>query len=139
MAEPEPFVFVDRVRFADLDARGHLNNVAFLQFFEAARLAFIRELHPEHDPTVPTDEDLIVARTEIDYRAPAEFEEEIRTLVSAGDVERNKFTVRFEMRASRDDRLLAEGSNVVVGYDYEKGEAADVAEPLYEALRARVV
>jgi acyl-CoA thioester hydrolase len=134
----DPFVFVDRVRFADLDARGHLNNVAFLQFFEAARLAFIRDLHPQHDPTVPTDEDLIVARTEIDYRAPADFEEEIRTLVTADEVDRNKFTVRFEMRSGRDDRLLAEGSNVVVGYDYEKGEAADVAEPLYEALRARV-
>jgi acyl-CoA thioester hydrolase len=134
----EPFVFVDRVRFADLDARGHLNNVAFLQFFEAARLAFIRDLHPEHDPTVPTDEDLIVARTEIDYRAPASFEEEIRTLVVPEDVERNKFTVRFEMRSGGDDRLLAEGSNVVVGYDYEKGEAAEIAEALYEALRARV-
>jgi acyl-CoA thioester hydrolase len=134
----EPFVFVDRVRFADLDARGHLNNVAFLQFFEAARLAFIRDLHPEHDPTVPTDEDLIVARTEIDYRAPADWEEEIRTLVVASDVERNKFTVSFEMRSGGDDRLLAEGSNVVVGYDYEKGEAAEIAEALYEALRARV-
>lgn len=130
----DPFVFVDRVRFADLDARGHLNNVAFLQFFEAARLAFIRDLHPGHDPTVPTDEDLIVARTEIDYRAPADFEEEIRTLVRAGEVERNKFTVLFEMRSAKDGRLLAEGSNVVVGYDYENGEAAHIAEPLYEAL-----
>ena len=130
----EPFVFVDRVRFADLDARGHLNNVAFLQFIEAARLAFIRHLHPGHDPTVPTDEDLIVARTEIDYRAPADFEEEIRTQVTATDVERNKFTVRFEMRSARDSRLLAEASNVVLGYDYEKGETADVAAPLYAAL-----
>ncbi|GAC1317668.1 MAG: hypothetical protein NVSMB25_05780 [Thermoleophilaceae bacterium] len=132
----EPFVFVDRVRFADVDARGHLNNVAFLQFFEAARLAFIREVHPDHDPTTPTAEDLIVARSEIDYRAPASFEEEICTRVTVRDVESNRFRVEFEMRSAADERVLAVGANVVVGYDYERGEAAPIAEPLRRGLEA---
>ena len=36
-----PFSFTDEVRFADLDAMGHLNNVAFLAFFESARVAYV--------------------------------------------------------------------------------------------------
>ena len=41
-----PFSFVDRVRFGDLDAMRHLNNVEFLRFFETARIAYITELVP---------------------------------------------------------------------------------------------
>ena len=126
------------MRFADLDARGHLNNVAFLQFFEAARLAFIRHVHPEHDPTTTSNEDMILVHTDIDYRAQAKFEEEIRTLVTPSEVEPNKFRVSFEMRSGGDDRLLAEGTNVMVGFDYEKQETTEIAAPLYEGLRRLV-
>jgi acyl-CoA thioester hydrolase len=125
------------VRFADLDARGHLNNVAFLQFVEAARIAFLREVDPSYDPTRPSDDDTIVARTGIDYRAPVEFEEEIHTLVRASEVERNKARLDFEMRAARDGRLLAEAHNVVVGYSYASGEAAPLNEALHAGLRHR--
>ena len=131
----EPFVFEDRIRFSDLDARGHLNNVRFLIFFEAARNAFVRELHPDHDPTVPTPEDLIVARAEIDYRSPGRYEEVVRTSVIAEDVDRRKFTLRFTMRAAGDDRVLAEGTNLLLGYDYDAEAPADIAEPLYAGLR----
>ena len=131
----EPFAFVDRVRFADLDARGHLNNVAFLEFFEAARLAFIRHVDPSHDPTRASGRDLILAHTSIDYRSPAAFEEEIRTLVRPVEVERGKFRIALEMRSTADERLLAEGENVIVGYDYEADETSDIPPPLYEGLR----
>lgn len=128
------FVFRDHVRFGDLDARGHLNNVAFLSFVEGARQAFLRHLYPAHDPTVPSDDDVILARTEIDYLAPARFEEEIRCTVRAGEVERSKFSLLYELEGD-DGRTLARASNVMVGYDYERGESADVAVGLHEALK----
>ena len=40
MSEPAlPFSHADEVRFSDLDINGHLNNVAFLEFLESARVA----------------------------------------------------------------------------------------------------
>ncbi len=124
------------MRFADLDARGHLNNVAFLQFFEAARIAYLRSLNPDHDPTAPSREDVIVARTEIDYLAPARFEEEIHTTVRPAEVDEKKLTLELEMLSAEDGRVLARGSNVVVGYDYDSEESAPLAEPVRRALRA---
>ena len=132
---PEPFTFRDHVRYADLDARGHLNNVAFLTFVEAARIAFLRSLDPEYDPTSPGRRDLILAHTAIDYRAQASFEEEILAEVTAEDVEDRRFGLRFRLRAGADGRMLAEARNVVVGFDYDAQEPADVPAALRDALR----
>ena len=44
------FVHVERVRFGDLDAMRHLNNVVFLRYFETARITYLRHLVPSHSP-----------------------------------------------------------------------------------------
>ena len=43
---PRTYVHLERVRFGDLDAMRHLNNVVFLRYFETARIAFMRDLFP---------------------------------------------------------------------------------------------
>ena len=40
------YVHRERVRFGDLDAMRHLNNVVFLRYFETARIAFMRDHVP---------------------------------------------------------------------------------------------
>ena len=81
------------VRFSDLDAMRHLNNVAFLQFFESARIAFISTVLPEHRPTEPDDFGLIFAECHISYRAPAFFDEKIRTRVRPDNFARSSLQV----------------------------------------------
>jgi acyl-CoA thioester hydrolase len=132
VSEGWPFTHTDRVRFGDLDAMGHLNNVAFLQFFESARIAFLKTLIPEHDPTQPSDFGLIFAECKINYRSPAFFDEDIATSVRPAEIARSSFRIEFEMRAQRDERLLAEGYGVLVGYRYAEAKAA----PLPDRVRA---
>lgn len=58
------------VRFRDLDAMGHVNNATYLTYLEEARVRFwdhLASLHPE----IQADRfPFVVARAEIDYRAP---------------------------------------------------------------------
>jgi acyl-CoA thioester hydrolase len=130
-----PYVYVDHVRFGDLDAMGHLNNVAFLGFFESARIAYLRELLPEHDPTDPVDFGLIFAECKINYRSPGRYDELIRTHVRPASVARSSFRIEFEMRADPDTRLLAEGYGVLVGYDYRNERAQPLPDDLKLLLR----
>ncbi|HEX2015352.1 MAG TPA: thioesterase family protein [Solirubrobacteraceae bacterium] len=132
------FSYSDRVRFSDLDAMRHLNNVAFLSFFESARIAFISSVLPEHRPTDPDDFGLIFAECHINYRAPAFFDDQIQTWVRPGAVKRSSFRVEFEMRRESDQRLLAEGYGVLVGYDYGAGRPTPLPERVRGALTERM-
>ena len=129
-----PFTHVDRVRYADVDSMRHLNNVAFVRFFESARIAFMHHLFPEHDPTDPADFPAVLAEVHVAYRAPAYFGDEVRTRVRPADLRRSSFRVQFEMRTGNDDRLLAEGHGVYVGYDY----VAEASRPLSATMHARL-
>lgn len=134
------FHHAEPIRFGDLDAMRHLNNVEFLRFFETARIAFMQSVFPDHDPAAPTgDFGLIFAEAHIAYRSPGRFGEVVRTWIRPGAIARSSFRVEFEMRADDpvagpDGRLMAEGYGVLVGYDYGAGRSMPLPEPVRAAL-----
>ena len=132
------FSIVQRVRFGDLDAMQHMNNVEYLRFFETARIDYLRSLVPEHAPTARRQLGFIFAECHIAYRSPAHFDEEIRTFIRPADLKDKSLKLEFEMRAEGDGRLVAEGWGTLVGYDYEAGRAATIPDELRERLGATV-
>jgi acyl-CoA thioester hydrolase len=58
------------VRWADMDLLGHINNVAYLDYLQEARIAFI-SAHPEFRAT--DGEGLVVVRHELEFVAPLKF------------------------------------------------------------------
>ena len=126
-----PFVHSERVRFGDLDAMRHLNNVVFLRYFESARIAFIRSL-VRHDPAHPEQGDfgVIFAECHIAYRSPVHFDEVVDIECSVGEIRRSAFQLEFEMKVG--DRLAAEGYGWLVGFNY----AEQSSMPLPDGLRA---
>ena len=133
-----PFSVVERVRFGDLDAMRHLNNVEFLRFFESARIAYITTLVPGHKPAEPEgDWGVIFAECHINYRSPGMFGEQIRTHLRPTRLRRSSFRMEFRMVSDDDGRLLAEGWGALVGYDYVTGRPAPLAHELVQALRAQ--
>jgi acyl-CoA thioester hydrolase len=132
------FVHTERVRFGDLDAMRHLNNVVFLRYFESARIGYLRHLVPEHDPVHPERDDfgLIFAECHINYRAPVYFDDEVAVHCRIAHVRRSAFRVEFDMRVAA--RLVAEGYGVLVGFDYVAERAAVLPESLTRRLEAEV-
>jgi acyl-CoA thioester hydrolase len=130
------YVHRERVRFGDLDAMRHLNNVVFLRYFETARIAFLRDLFPKHDPAHPeaSSSGLIFAECHIHYRSPVHFDEEVAIGCSVGEIRRSAFRMDFEMKV--EDRLAADGHGWLVGFDYESQSASRLPDPLREALEA---
>jgi acyl-CoA thioester hydrolase len=130
------FRHVDRVRFADLDAMRHLNNVAFLTFVESARVAWVTELLTGYSPEHRDEFGMITAEATITYRSPAYYDEEIHTWLRADHVGTKSLRMAFEMRAAPDDRLLADGSFVLVGFAYARNETVALPDELRDALLA---
>jgi acyl-CoA thioester hydrolase len=125
------FVHRERVRFRDLDAMGHVNNAVFLTYIESARVAFLQQLGAA---ATPQDMSIIVARIEIDFRAPVGFGEEVEIAVRASRFGGKSFDLDYELRVG--GTVVAEAKSVLVAYDYDKGEAIEIPDDWREKLAA---
>ena len=118
------FTFRCQVRWDDMDAFGHVNNVIFFAFMQEARtgMLFAGEA-AEHIPDLIKG--VVVARHEIDYRRPLEWRPEpIEVDVWTTQVRSASFTLRYEMRdqlARPKPVVLAEALTVLVPFDLEAG------------------
>jgi len=80
----------ERVRFADLDILGHVNNKAFLTYAESARAAFLIE-KGLFAPQAPRQN--VVARVEIDYRRELHYPNELRVGLSVPRIGTKSFVL----------------------------------------------
>jgi acyl-CoA thioester hydrolase len=125
----EGFHFLHRetVRFRDVDALGHVNNAVFLTYLEEARIAFLVPLGAEVS-------NMILARVEIDFRAPLRMGDEIEIGVRPANVGTKSFELEYEVRAG--DAVAAEAKTVLVSFDYASGRSIELPESWREALAA---
>ncbi|MDX6484879.1 MAG: acyl-CoA thioester hydrolase [Gaiellaceae bacterium] len=110
----------ETVRFRDLDGMGHVNNAVFSTYLEQARLAWFGEAE-----SLPL-EDVILARTEIDFRSPVSVGEIVEVGVRPARLGTKSFELEYELHAG--DRLVAEARSVLVGYDYDRGESVAIPD-----------
>ena len=131
------YSFRDRIRYGDLDTNAHLNNVAVHQFFESARVAYMRGLFPAVNAVGREGRfGMIFAETHVRFASPGFYEEDIRVDVRPTELRRSSVKLAFQMVCEADDRLLAEGWGTLVGYDYVEGRAAPLPDEVAERLRA---
>jgi acyl-CoA thioester hydrolase len=105
------------VRWFDLDAYQHVNNVQFLRFLEEARVDFLFTLAPRQGAKT-LKEGVVIARHEIDYKRPLHYRAEpvpVNTWVT--QIRAASFTLSYEVRDP--DVLYAKASSVLVPYDFE--------------------
>ena len=121
------FVYRDTVRFRDVDAMGHVNNAVYLTYLEDARIAFLRPMGAD----VP---EMILARAEIDFRAPLAEGDQLQIGVRPVRVGTKSFELKYEVRVG--DKLAAEAKTVIVSYDYSAGRAVAVPDHWREQLAA---
>jgi acyl-CoA thioester hydrolase len=114
------FVHREVVRFNDCDPMGHVNNATYSTYLEQARLAWF-DADVEHPLR-----DVILARTEIDFRSPAAHGDEIEISVAPVRVGTKSFELAYELRTA--GRLVAEARSVLVGYDYEAAKSTEIPE-----------
>jgi acyl-CoA thioester hydrolase len=123
-----PFVHRETVRFNDLDGMGHVNNAVYSTYLEQARLAWFGT-----DEQLPL-EDVILARTEIDFRSPLSVGEVVEIGVRPSKLGTKSFELEYELRAG--DRLVAEAKSILVGYDYANATSAAIPDRWRRRLEA---
>jgi acyl-CoA thioester hydrolase len=117
------FTFACPVRWDDMDAFGHVNNVTFLTYMQEARTSMLFAGEAAHRAP-DLLKGIVVARHEIDYRRPLEWRPEpIEVEVWVSELKAASFTLRYDVVDQlTDPRLvLAEAMTVLVPFDLAAG------------------
>ena len=116
-------------RYSDYDSKGHVNNAAYLTYFEIARAAaWVDALGGD------ADFPFVVAAAAVRYASPARLGEPLDVEVEAGEVRTKAWVWRYRVLERTTGRLVAEGETTQVMYDY----AANASVPIPAALRERL-
>jgi acyl-CoA thioester hydrolase len=131
--------------FGDLDAMGHVNNVIHLKWIETARIAYWIKITGQQPKPERHDTgkglmsgvliDMILARTEIDYRSPVGYGERLDVFVRTSLIKRSSMVFEYVVVA-KPERLVAEARTVVVCYDYDLKRPRPVSESMKRSILA---
>ena len=116
------------IRFADMDAFGHVNNAVFLTYFEQARVRYFDQvLGWDYDWS---KEGVIVARSEVNYILPVHFRDDITVETRCGRIGSKSFDITYQVMRQDNGKevLVADGITVMVAFDYEKRKSFEVPE-----------
>jgi acyl-CoA thioester hydrolase len=116
-------------RYADYDTKGHVNNAVYLTYFEMARhRAWVDAL--DGDADFP----FIVAEATVRYLSQAMIGEPLDIEICTTEIRTKAWVWSYVIRASRDERVVAEGKTVQVMFDYANRRTIPIPDDLRERL-----
>jgi acyl-CoA thioester hydrolase len=121
------------VRFSDVDAYGHVNNVKYFEYFQEARIFVLARLRDQVDlSAIPP---LVVAQSDVAYRRPILFRPEpydVHTWLSR----LGRTSMVLESEISAEGELLSRGRHVMVFVDADTGRSTEPSPELRGLLAA---
>lgn len=110
------------VRSYECDSNGHVNNATYLNYFEAARVDFLRAIGTSYRRLRERGFGLVIVRAAVDFKEEARMED--RLLIVTESVKRRLTGGTFSQRVYREDggtlTLLADGELVWACVDERK-------------------
>ena len=129
---PWSFGLADRTRYSELDPVGHVNNVAYLQWFEAFRVHYLVDYgiaYSGDDSPFP-----VLRRVEVDYLAEMNLREDY--VVTGRTKSMRNTSIEMEYAVWSDGALRTTGSAVLVFLTKNNGRFS-LTDEQRETLRSR--
>lgn len=133
MSEQRKLLFTLKlpVRWADLDANGHVNNATYFTYFEQARIAWLESQNAQN---TADGQGPVIAQTGCSFQRPIPYPETLEILVYAGAPGRASFPTFYEIYGS-DRTKYADGQAVMVWVDRNSGKSQPIPDTLRKALQ----
>lgn len=122
-----PVVIEMEVRWGDMDAFNHVNNVSYLRYFESGRIAYFHALGLE-DFFGLHGIGPILADTSCRYKFPLTYPDRISVGARSDNLGEDRFTQHYVVVSHRHGRVAAAGEGTIVTFDYTAGRKAPIPE-----------
>ncbi len=112
------FIIPYTVRVVDVNYGAHVANSAVLNFFQDARIAYLKSLGDYSEMDIGKGCGIILPEAHVKYLAEMFLGDELVIGARITNVSRSSFTMCY--RIERDGEATAEGETVLICFDYEK-------------------
>jgi len=123
------------VRWGDMDAMGHVNNSVYFQYLECARVGYFEAAGWDSRDTSATRQGPVVVAQTFNYRRQLHYPADVEVGVACTEIRRRSFVLGYGLFDKANDRLIGDGTSVLVWLDYAAGRALDIPP----AVRAHLV
>ena len=124
-----PIVVRVPVHWGEMDAFGHVNNIIYFRYCETARILYF-----ERCGFMASYEDdhigAILHSTSCRFRRPLHFPDTVLTGTRVTDLEDDRFTMAYRVVSLDQQAIAAEGSGLIVSYDYTGREKTSLPDPV---------
>ncbi|WP_291399494.1 acyl-CoA thioesterase [Daejeonella sp.] len=114
------------IRFADIDAFGHVNNAIYLTYFEIARSSYWDEIIEWNWDELG----IIIRRSLVDYLKPIHLNDEIYAYVKTSRIGNSSFDLDYILVKIIDGReeICTSGQTMCVTFDYKSKLSVPISE-----------
>ena len=126
-----PAQIQEKVRYADTDRQGHINNAVFSTLFECGRVAF---LYDPKCPLAPADSQFVIANISINYLAEINWPSNIHIGTGVLEVGRSSFKLRQGLFCG--EQCVANADSVMVLMSEQDHQSTPLPESTKAALKA---
>lgn len=130
IAEPWTFGMADRVRFGEIDVLGHVNNAAYLRWFENLRVHYFDAYKVADYSDVPPK--IVLRNIGLDFKAEVKLNDRYVLTARTVEMRSSSFTMHYGVFVGGD--LTTSGHAVIVSLN-----ADNTKRPLTDALRQRFI
>lgn len=114
-----------RVAWGEMDALQHVNNIVYFRYFETSRLAYFEKIG-FMDAAQRGGIGPILAETSCRFRKPLTYPDTIWIGVKADAVGNDRFMMRMCLVSEKLQMIAAEGTALIVAYDYAAKRKVDL-------------
>ena len=116
-----------------MDAFGHLNNTVYFRYFEDIRMAyFVYVGVNEYKAT--QNKGPILAQTECSFKLPLTYPGEVLIGTKVSILSEKKFRMDYFIHSIEHDALAAEGSGLIVFYDYNENRSCIIPDEIVQKI-----
>lgn len=134
LLEGFPVVVDTPVAWGDMDYFRHVNNIVFFRYFESARIAYLERIHFE-DEVKQDGVGPILHSTQARFRRPVTYPDRVFAAARTVEMLDDRLVMEYRVVSERLGAVAAEGTGVVVAYDYRVGRKALLPEAVRDAVR----
>lgn len=123
------------VRFNEVDMLGVCNNAVFINYFEHARLQYIKKADLFNGESIFSGGRLFfVVRNEVNYYDHARYDDQLNIYTRISYIKNSSFCFEHLVELAGSDRVIADGKGVIVNVDPVTKKSAPLNKEFYEKI-----